>query len=370
MANIRPSGGKFRLSDLGKRLDDFGRDLLQEVWQTFRDTDEPPVLRVLYNRHGKERVQTALKPLTGNVGYEEAGIQRWSRYRITLIGVLLTHDGMAMQKLLGRYLEFQREMYQKTPERFSATSVDIQAHLGLDAQQTKVLGQLIWLGNLGGQSRSEAGTWQVEAMEQAPDFPKTGELTDYAETVVMRLFQSGAPVFQEERNQRYARASHVDEALSDLFGGKKNVADSFGTPSKKTSYQPNTAFIMMWMDKSHPELDDVANGIKEVCRQFGIEADRADDVEHEERITDVILRRIAEAEFLIADLTGERPNVYYEVGYAHAIGKRPILYCKEGTTLHFDLAGHNVPQYRNTTELKNQLRRRLEEHTGKKPKVI
>lgn len=159
-------------------------------------------------------------------------------------------------------------------------------------------------------------------------------------------------------------------ALLELIAASPAIAD--GIPDKNpqvtANYRPGTAFVMMKINPGEPELEDVYVTIKSCFKEFGIEAVRADEIEHEDLITARIIREIETSEFLLADLTGERPSVYYEVGYAHSLSRRVMLFRKSGTPVHFDLAAYNCPEYKNMTELRKKLGARLEAITGRPAK--
>src|SRR5712671_6265679 len=128
------------LAGIRKGMTKFQKDLLQEIWQHFREKEEWPQLRTLYRNHGKKKVKEALSKLGPSVGWEESGPRRWSRYGLTLLGALLTEDGVVYQKLLARFFEFQRGLFQKEPEKEDSGSAQITNVLKLKPKETGLLG--------------------------------------------------------------------------------------------------------------------------------------------------------------------------------------------------------------------------------------
>ena len=96
------------------------------------------------------------------------------------------------------------------------------------------------------------------------------------------------------------------------------------------------AFVLMPFAK---EFDDVCYllGIKPACETAGAYAERVDDQIFHESILQRIYNQISKADIIIADMTGRNPNVFYETGYAHALGKPVILLTRSSDDIPFDL---------------------------------
>jgi hypothetical protein len=162
----------------------------------------------------------------------------------------------------------------------------------------------------------------------------------------------------------------IDETIGVLRASGTGVASII--PSLNESITANYAFVAMPMNSDDAANEDVLDAIKEAGQRCGIQAERVDDVESNDRITDRVLESLRRAEFVIADLTNARPNVYYEAGYAHALGKTPIYVARAGTKLEFDLKDFPVIFFKNLKQLKDDLERRLRalaEARAKKPRV-
>lgn len=102
----------------------------------------------------------------------------------------------------------------------------------------------------------------------------------------------------------------------------------------------DTAFAFVLMPFS-ADFDDVYRlGIKRCAEELGIVAERVDEQHFSETILEQIYRQIDASDLIIADMTDQNPNVFYEVGYAHAKGKPCALITQRASDIPFDLKHH------------------------------
>jgi nucleoside 2-deoxyribosyltransferase len=75
----------------------------------------------------------------------------------------------------------------------------------------------------------------------------------------------------------------------------------------------------MQFDKDY---DDLYNGvIGPICKEFKYDVIRSDESYSTGIIIQDIIKQINESSIIIADITPDNPNVFYEVGYSHALKK-------------------------------------------------
>ena len=104
-----------------------------------------------------------------------------------------------------------------------------------------------------------------------------------------------------------------------------------------------SVFLIMPFDE---EFSDVyTHFIKPVLQQAGFEVVRADDIQSQQRILKDIVEGICNSDLIVADLTGANPNVFYELGLAHALRKRVILLTQSIDEIPFDLQGYRLVEY-------------------------
>ncbi|HUU94967.1 MAG TPA: hypothetical protein VM487_04440 [Phycisphaerae bacterium] len=94
-------------------------------------------------------------------------------------------------------------------------------------------------------------------------------------------------------------------------------------------------FVLMPFESS---FDDIYTfGIKGAAEDAGAYAERLDEQIFTEGMLDRIFNQISKADAIVADMTGRNPNVFYEVGYAHALGKIVLLLTQDSVDIPFDL---------------------------------
>jgi len=106
-----------------------------------------------------------------------------------------------------------------------------------------------------------------------------------------------------------------------------------------------------------PKFNDIYKfGIKGAAMDVGAYAERVDEQIFTEGMLERVFNQISKADVIVADMTGRNPNVFYEVGYAHALGKIVLLLTQAADDIPFDLKHRQHTVYHGKIEdLKKEL---------------
>ncbi|HLG27813.1 MAG TPA: hypothetical protein VI423_08515 [Paenisporosarcina sp.] len=120
--------------------------------------------------------------------------------------------------------------------------------------------------------------------------------------------------------------------------------------------------VFVVMQYGEPYDSIYAEVIFPVCKEMGLNAFRADDIHKPGIILQDIITGIVESEIIIAEITAPNPNVFYELGYSHALTKTTILLAERNKELPFDIKSYRCIFYDNTIRGKRDVETTLRKH--------
>jgi hypothetical protein len=104
-----------------------------------------------------------------------------------------------------------------------------------------------------------------------------------------------------------------------------------------------SCFVLMPFEKRFKRL--YTGRIKPILTNRKWVCNISEEIHEGREVISIIWEQILRADLIIADLSGRNPNVFYELGYAHALGKRALLLTQEINDVPFDLRHRQLVEY-------------------------
>jgi hypothetical protein len=106
-------------------------------------------------------------------------------------------------------------------------------------------------------------------------------------------------------------------------------------PESRNKHQPIDVFVAMPFREELREVFD--DHIRRVCEDLSLSVFRADDLFSAQSVMADVWQAIRAAKVVVADCTDRNPNVFYEIGLAHVLGKHVVLLTQRADDVPFDV---------------------------------
>lgn len=97
--------------------------------------------------------------------------------------------------------------------------------------------------------------------------------------------------------------------------------------------------------------------IKKVVNEFGFKCSKGDDSNLSNNILGHIVHEIQKSRMVIANISGRNPNVFYELGIAHALGKPVVIVSESLADIPFDVNSNRIMAFDDELDLSNKLKK-------------
>lgn len=217
---------------------------------------------------------------------------------------------------------------------------------------------------------------RVVASFDASNWDEVGLLTGHAETIdsYPRLLRSLGFGDEDYAGNVLGVLKRIAQKDMTAFGTfEQYVDESFPGESEYVSAKPaerritfapsvfavpesplesDLAAVMMPL---RAEFTPVHHAVRRACQTAGLRCLRANDIWEESAIVQDIFNLVFRAQVVIVDFTGKNPNVMYETGIAHTLGKHVVPISQSLEDAPFDLRHHRILTYLSNSEGLRQL---------------
>ena len=122
--------------------------------------------------------------------------------------------------------------------------------------------------------------------------------------------------------------------------------------------QPNNGQLSVMMPFA-TNFSKVYAAIQKAAENMLMDCKRADNIWEEDIIIQDIVNLIVKAQVVVCDCTGKNPNVFYEIGIAHTLGKKVILLAQDERDVPFDLRHLRYIIYHNNEQGLEELTKKI-----------
>lgn len=117
--------------------------------------------------------------------------------------------------------------------------------------------------------------------------------------------------------------------------------------SEHENIEPALASAMMPFEFG---FNPIYDAIRQAAEDSGLRCRRADDIWENAAIIQDVVALIDRSRIVVCDCSGRNPNVFYEAGIAHTLGREVILIAQNEQDIPFDLRHLRYIRYLNNAE--------------------